>query len=190
MTTKAAPIKNAHSNGASAKNKTTVKGLVYRGPGKIEYKFVTKPKIENPTDALIKIVKTTICGTDLGILHGKTPSVKPGTTLGHEGIGIIEEVGNAVRNFKKGDRVLHLVVPASIAKNKCTDNVQKSGFLAVLGVTNGKLNQSVLVNDKTDNKLSVYGKLGFDKQLNEDLRIRLTGSIYSNQGTFIETFMG
>ncbi len=66
---------------------------------------------------------------------------------------------------------------------------QKSGFLAVLGVTNGKLNQSVVVNDKTDNKLSVYGKLGYDKQLNEDLRIRITGSIYSNQGTSTGTWL-
>jgi len=66
---------------------------------------------------------------------------------------------------------------------------QKSGFLAVLGVTNGKLNQSVVVNDQTDNKLSVYGKLGYDKQLNEDLRIRITGSIYSNQGTSTGTWL-
>jgi len=60
--------------------------------------------------------------------------------------------------------------------------VQHSGFLAVAGLTNGKLNQNVVVNDKTDNKVSIYGKLGFDKQLNEDLRVRLTASIYTNQG--------
>ena len=64
------------------------------------------PIIEKPTDALVKIIKTTICGTDLGILHGKTPSVQAGTTLGHEGVGIIEEVGSGVRNFKKGDQVI------------------------------------------------------------------------------------
>ena len=80
--------------------------LVYNGPGKIEYKEVPTPTIEKPTDALVKIVKTTICGTDLGILHGKTPSVKPGTTLGHEGLGIIEEAGTSVRHFKKGDKVI------------------------------------------------------------------------------------
>ncbi len=86
--------------------KATMKGLVYGGPGKIELKEIPMPVIEKPTDALVKIIKTTICGTDLGILHGKTPSVQAGTTLGHEGVGIIEEVGTGVRNFKKGDQVI------------------------------------------------------------------------------------
>lgn len=86
--------------------KKVMKGLVYGGPGKIEYKDVPYPSIEKPTDALVKIVKTTICGTDLGILDGKTPTAKPGTTLGHEGIGVIEETGSSVRNFRKGDLVI------------------------------------------------------------------------------------
>ncbi len=86
--------------------KTTMKGLVYGGPGKIELKEIPVPKIEKPTDALVKIIKTTICGTDLGILHGKTPSCKPGTTLGHEGVGVIEDIGAGVRSFKKGDHVI------------------------------------------------------------------------------------
>ncbi|MEO6948835.1 MAG: zinc-dependent alcohol dehydrogenase family protein [Ginsengibacter sp.] len=86
--------------------KTTMKALVYGGPGKIELKDVPKPGIEKPTDALVKILKTTICGTDLGILHGKTPTCKPGTTLGHEGVGVIQEVGTGVRGFKKGDHVI------------------------------------------------------------------------------------
>ena len=85
---------------------TTMKALVYGGSEKIELKEVSKPKIEKPTDALIKILKTTICGTDLGILHGKTPTCKPGTTLGHEGVGVIEEVGEGVQSFKKGDHVI------------------------------------------------------------------------------------
>ena len=85
---------------------TTMKGLVYGGPGKIELKDIPKPHIEKPTDALVKLLRTTICGTDLGILHGKTPSCKPGTTLGHEGVGVIEEVGTGVRSFKKGDHVI------------------------------------------------------------------------------------
>ena len=76
-----------------------MKALVYGGPGKIELKEIPRPTIEKPTDALVKILKTTICGTDLGILKGKIPSVKSGTTLGHEGAGIIEETGSAVRNF-------------------------------------------------------------------------------------------
>jgi alcohol dehydrogenase len=84
----------------------TMKALVYDRPGKIELKEVPVPIIEKSTDAVVKILKTTICGTDLGILHGKTPSVKPGTILGHEGVGIIEEIGASIRNFKKGDHVI------------------------------------------------------------------------------------
>jgi len=100
------PIKKNPLKSSSAKPKMTMKGLVYNGPGKIAYKEIPMPSIEKPTDAIVKIIKTTICGTDLGILHGKTPTVKPGTTLGHEGVGVIEEVGTGVRNFKKGDRVI------------------------------------------------------------------------------------
>jgi hypothetical protein len=61
--------------------------------------------------------------------------------------------------------------------------VQKNGLLGVLGITNGKLNQSVKKNANSDNKISFYGKLGYDKQINDDLRVRLTGSWYINNGT-------
>ncbi len=67
--------------------------------------------------------------------------------------------------------------------------VQNSGLLAVVGVTNGKLNQNVIKNDLTDNRVSFYGKLGVDKQLNSDLRVRLTGSIYTNHGTTSGTWL-
>jgi alcohol dehydrogenase len=86
--------------------KNTMKGLVYLGSGKIELKEIPTPKILKHTDAIVKMTKTTICGTDLGIIHGKTPTCLPGTTLGHEGVGIIEEVGASVGNFKKGDHVI------------------------------------------------------------------------------------
>jgi alcohol dehydrogenase len=62
--------------------------------------------INQPTDALVKILKTTICGTDLHIMKGDVPAVSVGRIIGHEGVGIIEEVGTAVSNFKKGDHVL------------------------------------------------------------------------------------
>ena len=75
--------------------KTMMKALVYGGIGKIEWKDTQMPHIEKPTDAVVKILKTTICGTDLGILKGKVPSVKPGTTLGHEGVGIVDGQGAA-----------------------------------------------------------------------------------------------
>ncbi len=67
--------------------------------------------------------------------------------------------------------------------------VQKDGLIAVLGLSNGKLNQNVIVNDNTDNKVSFYGKLGVDKQLNEDFRFRLTGSWYMNNGTTTGTWL-
>jgi len=67
--------------------------------------------------------------------------------------------------------------------------VQKNGILAVVGLTNGKLNQNVTVTDNTDNKPSFYGKLGFDKQLNEEFRLRLTGSWYINNGTSTGTWL-
>lgn len=95
---------------------TTMKGLVYNGSGKIELKEIPIPTLNNPTDALVKVLKTTICGTDEGILHGKSPLCLPGTILGHEGIGIIENVGSAVRNFKKGD---HVIISCITADGTC-----------------------------------------------------------------------
>lgn len=80
--------------------------MVYHGPGKKSWESVPRPKIDKPTDAVIKLVKTTICGTDLHILKGDVPAVTDGRILGHEGVGVVEEVGNAVSNFKVGDRVL------------------------------------------------------------------------------------
>lgn len=83
-----------------------MKALVYHGANNKSWDEKPKPQIQQPTDAVIKITRTTICGTDLHILKGDVPEVKVGTTLGHEGVGIIEEVGTAVTSFKKGDRVI------------------------------------------------------------------------------------
>ncbi len=83
-----------------------MKALVYHGPGKKSWDEMPMPKIIDATDAIIKITKTTICGTDLHILKGDVPEVTDGRILGHEGIGIVEEVGTAVTTFKKGDSVL------------------------------------------------------------------------------------
>jgi len=83
-----------------------LKALVYHGPGKKAWEEKPKPVIKESTDAIIKILKTTICGTDLHIMKGDVPSVKDGRIIGHEGVGIIDEAGNAVTNFKKGDHVL------------------------------------------------------------------------------------
>jgi alcohol dehydrogenase len=83
-----------------------MKALVYNGPGQKEWKEVPKPKINKPTDVIVKITNTTICGTDLHILKGDVPAVTQGRVLGHEGVGVVDEVGAAVKNFKKGDKVL------------------------------------------------------------------------------------
>ena len=83
-----------------------MKAFVYQGPGKSALMDRPKPEIAAPTDAVVKIVKTTICGTDLHILKGDVPTCKPGRILGHEGVGIVEQVGAAVTAFKPGDRVI------------------------------------------------------------------------------------
>lgn len=83
-----------------------MKALVYKGPGKKSWEEVEKPKLLQETDAIIKVTHTTICGTDLHILKGDVPTCKEGTILGHEGVGVVEEVGAAVKAFKKGDKVL------------------------------------------------------------------------------------
>ncbi|MET0636775.1 MAG: zinc-dependent alcohol dehydrogenase family protein [Chitinophagaceae bacterium] len=103
-------------NPAAVNKGKTMKALVYGGPGIIELKDVQLPEISKSTDAIIKIIKTTICGTDLGITHGKTPTVLPGTTLGHEGVGIVEEVGESVVKFKKGD---HVIISCITADGTC-----------------------------------------------------------------------
>ncbi|MFA6979575.1 MAG: zinc-dependent alcohol dehydrogenase family protein [Ignavibacteriaceae bacterium] len=80
--------------------------LVYHGPGKRAWEEKPKPAINNSSDAIIRITKTTICGTDLHIMKGDVPEVIDGLILGHEGVGVIEEVGSAVLNFKVNDKVL------------------------------------------------------------------------------------
>lgn len=83
-----------------------MKALVFDGPGLRAWRKVPLPRILHPTDAIVKISATTICGTDIHILKGDTPSVKPGTILGHEGIGYIDSVGSAVTKFSKGQKVI------------------------------------------------------------------------------------
>ena len=83
-----------------------MKALVYHGPGKRSWEEKPKPEVQAPTNAIVRITKTTICGTDLHILKGDVASVKGGRILGHEGVGVVEEVGSAVSGFKARDRVL------------------------------------------------------------------------------------
>ncbi|MBC2320532.1 zinc-dependent alcohol dehydrogenase family protein [Listeria booriae] len=83
-----------------------MRALTYLEPTKIDVIEKELPKIEKSTDVIVKMLKTTICGTDLHIISGDTPEVPKGLTLGHEGVGEIAEIGESVTNFKVGDKVL------------------------------------------------------------------------------------
>ncbi|MDD4802726.1 MAG: alcohol dehydrogenase [Syntrophomonas sp.] len=83
----------------------TMKAFVYHGPEKMSLDQVPKPQITKPTDAIVKVTTSTICGTDKHIRHGGMPEVEPGRIIGHEFCGIVEEVGPAVSKYKKGDKV-------------------------------------------------------------------------------------
>ncbi|CAN5421299.1 zinc-dependent alcohol dehydrogenase family protein [soil metagenome] len=83
-----------------------MKALVYHGAGQKSWDTVVDPRIEAPTDAIVKIDATTICGSDLHILKGDVPSVREGRVLGHEGVGTIVETGSAVNTLRVGDQVI------------------------------------------------------------------------------------
>lgn len=101
----------------------TMKALVYQGPGKRVLEEKPKPVLQAPTDAILKIVKTTICGTDLHILKGDVPEVEKGRVLGHEGVGVIESKGNAVSRFQVGDRVLISCITADGRCDACRQSM-------------------------------------------------------------------
>src|SRR5580765_4079452 len=83
-----------------------MKALVYHGPGLKAWETVPDPTVLEPTDAVVQIDSSTICGTDLHILKGDVPEVKPGTVLGHEAVGTVVQTGAGVATLKEGDRVL------------------------------------------------------------------------------------
>ena len=83
-----------------------MKALVYHGPGNKAWEEVPDPTIQEPTDAIVKVETTTICGTDLHILKGDVPAVTDGRILGHEGVGVVTEVGPGCTKVKVGDRVI------------------------------------------------------------------------------------
>jgi threonine dehydrogenase-like Zn-dependent dehydrogenase len=92
-----------------------MKAAVIHGPGKVQYDTVDDPKIKDDTDLILKVTATAICGSDLHIYSGGIPQPRP-MVLGHEFMGIVEEVGASVKNLKRGDRV---VVPFPIACGHC-----------------------------------------------------------------------
>jgi threonine dehydrogenase-like Zn-dependent dehydrogenase len=94
-----------------------MKAVVWHGIGDIRVDDVPEPKIEQPTDAIVRITASAICGTDLHFIRGTMPDMVPGTILGHEAVGVIEEIGPDVRNLRVGDRV---VIPSTIACGFCS----------------------------------------------------------------------
>ncbi|NRD58857.1 zinc-dependent alcohol dehydrogenase [Corallococcus exiguus] len=94
-----------------------MKAVVFHGIGDIRLDDVAEPKLKEPTDAIIRLTASAICGTDLHMIRGTMAGMKPGTILGHEGVGVIEELGKDVRNFNVGDRV---VICSTIACGNCS----------------------------------------------------------------------
>ncbi|HLV66314.1 MAG TPA: alcohol dehydrogenase catalytic domain-containing protein [Polyangiaceae bacterium] len=94
-----------------------MRAVVFHGVGDIRVENVQDPKILEPTDAIVRITQSGICGTDLHLVRGTMPGVAPGTVVGHEGVGVVEEVGSEVRNFRPGDRV---IIPSTIACGTCS----------------------------------------------------------------------
>ncbi|HEY3278030.1 MAG TPA: zinc-dependent alcohol dehydrogenase [Syntrophorhabdaceae bacterium] len=114
-----------------------MKALVFEGIGSIGIQNVPDPEIKEPTDAIVRLTASAICGTDLHMIRGTMGHMRPGTILGHEGVGTVEEVGSAVRNLRIGDRV---IIPSTIACGYCSycrkgyysqcDNANPKGKLA------------------------------------------------------------
>jgi threonine dehydrogenase-like Zn-dependent dehydrogenase len=114
-----------------------MKAVVFHGIGDIRLDDVPDPKIKDPTDAIVRLTASAICGTDLHMIRGTLSGMVPGTILGHEGVGVVEAVGKNVRNLQAGDRV---VIPSTIACGYCAycragyyaqcDNANPNGPLA------------------------------------------------------------
>jgi threonine dehydrogenase-like Zn-dependent dehydrogenase len=93
-----------------------MKAVVFRGIGDIRLEDVAEPTIQEPTDAIVRITASAICGTDLHLVRGTLSGLEPGTVLGHEAVGVVEKIGPEVRNLQPGDRV---IIPSTIACGYC-----------------------------------------------------------------------
>ena len=91
--------------------------VVFHAVGDIRLEKVGDPVVERPTDVIVRLTTSAICGTDLHMVRGTMPGMVAGTILGHEGVGVVQEVGGAVSQLKVGDRV---VIPSTIACGNCS----------------------------------------------------------------------
>lgn len=97
-----------------------MKAITLHGPGDVRVESVPDPRIVDPTDAVLRITTSAVCGSDLHQYHGRVAGLDPGVVMGHEFMGVVEEVGPAVRQIRKGDRVLapaHAVDPGRPARS-------------------------------------------------------------------------
>ena len=117
MTT--ADLTRATTSAPTPSASPTMKALVYHGPGKRAWENKPRPAIQDPGDAVVRITTSTICGTDLHILKGDLPSVTDGRILGHEGIGVVENVGTGVSGFHVGDKVIISCITACLKCDFC-----------------------------------------------------------------------
>jgi alcohol dehydrogenase len=112
-------LERATASPATPNAKNTMNALVYHGPGKRAWEDKARPAIRESSDAIIRITTSTICGTDLHILKGDLPGVIDGRILGHEGVGIVEQVGTGVLEFRAGDKVIISCVTACLKCDFC-----------------------------------------------------------------------
>src|SRR5690348_5624118 len=101
----------ARVRGLLTRSVGVMRAVVFHGVGDIRLENVSEPKLREPTDAIVRLTASAICGTDLHFIRGTLPGMRPGTILGHEGVGVIEALGRDVRNLRVGDRV---VIPSTI----------------------------------------------------------------------------
>ncbi|MGV0714883.1 zinc-dependent alcohol dehydrogenase [Mycolicibacterium sp. XJ662] len=93
-----------------------MRAMVYRGPYKVRVEEKAPPKVEHPNDAIVRVQRAAICGSDLHLYHGMMPDTRVGFTFGHEFIGVVEDIGPSVQNLKRGDRVM---VPFNVYCGSC-----------------------------------------------------------------------
>jgi alcohol dehydrogenase len=114
-----AELERVNASAPTLRTSATMKALVYHGPGKRAWEDKPRPSIQDPGDAIVRITTSTICGTDLHILKGDLPAVTNGRILGHEGIGVVEQVGTGVSEFHVGDKVIISCVTACLKCDFC-----------------------------------------------------------------------
>jgi threonine dehydrogenase-like Zn-dependent dehydrogenase len=119
---------------ARKKASNKMKAVVFHGVGDIRLDDVPEPTLQEPTDAIIRVTSCAICGTDLHLVRGTESKVEPGTILGHEGVGIVEQVGQEITTVKPGDRV---VVTSSISCGTCENCRQGRYDLCLRANPNG-----------------------------------------------------